>query len=79
MNWVRTYDRDGEYLEHRDGIDWYHAPLPRRWHRCTPQSRGWFKDHAVLRCACGAIATSDCGLFWMERNSRRATQRRQTR
>jgi hypothetical protein len=58
-------------MEHRDGI-WYHdAPLPRRWHRCEPWTRGWVNYFTLIeRCACGAIR-HDHGR-WEERNSRRA-------
>ena len=57
---------------HLDGIDWYDAPAPRRWHRCRAQTKGrdilpggngW-----VYRCACGA--TSEDEVLWTGRNAR---------
>jgi hypothetical protein len=61
-------------IEHLDGVDWMNAPLPRRWHRCRPQSRMWEPKWGVLyRCACGASTDTE-GLaheWWDHRNSRR--------
>lgn len=58
-------------VEHRDGIDWFHAPIPRRLHRCTAWTVGWFNWFSkVERCACGAIRHDGRG-HWAERNSRR--------
>lgn len=56
--------------EHRDGLPWHDAPLPRRLHRCRPQTHAVIDQHGarcnrhgldqcalqrVDRCACGAI------------------------
>lgn len=52
-------------ITHVDGISWFDAPVPPRWHRCKVQTAGL----GAQRCACGAIRRS--GLrHWMERNSR---------
>jgi hypothetical protein len=59
-------------IVHRDGIPWYQAPLPRRFHRCEAQTYGL--RMGVLRCACGGIASTFGP--WMEKNSRRRRQRR---
>jgi hypothetical protein len=57
-------------IEHVDGIWWYEAPRPRRWHRCKPWTSGWMDLFGrVDRCACGAIRYNGRG--WIERNSRR--------
>lgn len=59
-------------VTHRDGVAWFDAPIPRRWHRCSPQTKGWHNLTLVLRCACGAIGGYEYGrLVWDERNSRR--------
>jgi len=53
----------------RDGIDWFHAPKPRRWHRCRIQTQGWVNHFTLVdRCACGAIRMDGHGP-WMEKNS----------
>jgi len=48
----------GLYL-HNDDIPWYKAPIPRRWHRCNPQSVGvlgtGFIRTVILRCRCGSL------------------------
>lgn len=59
-------------ITHRDGVPWHDAPIPRRLHRCTPQTtalnlRG---GERIYRCACGAIALDE-PRYWMERNSSR--------
>jgi len=57
-------------LEHRDGVPWWSAPLPRRWHRCRWQTRGWVGLSAGMeRCACGAARYP--GRAWLFRNARR--------
>jgi hypothetical protein len=62
------------HLQHRDGhTDWYHAPLPRRWHRCQVWTTGVVNGRRVDRCACGAIRTD--GRHWDDRNSRRKEKR----
>lgn len=64
--------RTGEFLEHRNGVDWIKAPLPRRWHRCFAQSRGFVLDErhgpaTIERCACGGVNLGD---GWFDRNRR---------
>lgn len=64
--------RTGEFLEHRGGVAWIKAPLPRRWHKCVAQSRGFWLDElhgpaTVERCACGALNLGD---GWIQRNCR---------
>jgi ribosomal protein S27E len=44
--------------EHRDDIEWWRAPLPRRWHRCTPWTTAFVDGERVERCACGALRVS---------------------
>lgn len=58
--------------QHRNGVWWYDAPLPRRWHRCKPWSTGSTQSFALVeRCACGAIRLNGESRPWMDRNSRR--------
>lgn len=75
MPFVITHEsEDGStQIEELDGISWADAPIPRRWHKCAPQTKGWLNYFTqVFRCACGAIARVDGGeLYWMEKNSRR--------
>lgn len=62
---------DPNMMCHLDGIPWDLAPIPRRWHRCTPQTKGFTRSgEHVLRCACGGISIG-LGAWWGERNSRR--------
>ena len=58
---------------HLGGVSWYDAPRPRRFHRCTPQTRGSLRDSidVIERCACGALRYADDGV-WMERNGKKA-------
>ncbi|MGW5259653.1 hypothetical protein ACWEQG_01680 [Microbispora sp. NPDC004025] len=60
----------GIYLEHLDGVAWTEAPLPRRWHRCRPQTRALDRGMRVFRCPCGAIALDEPS-GWVDRNSGR--------
>lgn len=70
--WHRTTFDSGEYLEDLDGVDWFRAPIPHRWHSCRPQSRGTNKYGYVERCACGGynIRAADKPV-WTYRNTRR--------
>lgn len=82
MTWVTEWAEGSEFLTHRDGLSWFAAPVPRRRHACTPQTRGFFigmlDGEVVERCACGAIrAGGDIWPVWMERNSRRRESPRQ--
>jgi hypothetical protein len=59
----------GPNVEHRDGLPWWDAPKPRRWHKCAAQTSGTVNNfEQVDRCACGAIRRN--GGRWFERNSR---------
>jgi hypothetical protein len=55
------------------GVPWWEAPIPRRWHRCKPQTKGW-SGRMVFRCACGASAVDDTR-HWFDRNQRRRGRR----
>lgn len=52
-------DIDVREMEHRDGVAWWDAPVPRRFrHQHRWQTRGWVGEFGLLnidRCACGAI------------------------
>lgn len=62
-------------IEHLSGVSWSKAPLPRRVHRCTPQTRGWIDYFTeVQRCPCGAIRGAG-DPRWQEKNSRRRYER----
>lgn len=67
--WVRSYESDGEYLEHLDGVDWFDAPPPPRWHKCVAQTRGWMLGGFIERCACGGARLHRPGP-WLDRNER---------
>lgn len=68
MTWVVT--KENTSIENKDGVTWSEAPLPKRFHKCRPQSRGWIKFSFIERCACGAHRYDGCG-SWMLKNSRR--------
>jgi hypothetical protein len=78
LEWVRTWEHNGNYTESIGGVDWHDAPLPYPWHQCFPQTRGWIGLTYVERCACGAIRGSTRGR-WSERNQTRRDRRRQRR
>lgn len=48
---------------------WSTAPLPRRWHRCRPDTEGFVYGLFIERCACGALRVN--GSYWMWKNDRR--------
>jgi hypothetical protein len=53
-----------------DGVPWYEAPIPKRLHRCWPQTKGRYNYLTLVeRCACGSIRRPDGP--WIERNSRK--------
>lgn len=56
-------------VEHRNGVPWYQAPVPRWLHFCRAQTRGVIRDSFIERCACGAFRRAEA--FWFERNSAR--------
>lgn len=74
-NWIRTYQRGGDYAEALNGVPWHDAPLPSRWHACKAQTRGWLGLNYTERCACGAIRMSS-GDPWSERNQTRKSRAR---
>lgn len=63
-------------LEHKDGIWWFDAPIPRRIHKCWAQTTAYdiLGLREVERCACGAIRMDGDNpyrkSYWYERNSR---------
>lgn len=70
-------------LMNRDGVRWDEAPLPRRWHRCRPQTTGLIGSLWVSRCACGALRDDTMPRpmwlsrhMWLYRNSNREYRRR---
>ena len=67
--WVTAYEDDDTAVHHLDGVQWWEAPLPRRWHRCRAQTLGRTNGTPVRRCACGAMDIG--GLGWGEKNARR--------
>lgn len=69
--WVVEYKSDDGMveIENKDALPWHEAPIPSRFHRCTPQTRGRSGLTRVYRCACGAI--SDDAKHWSEKNERR--------
>jgi hypothetical protein len=75
--WVRTYENGSGYIESLGGVMWNKSPLPPRWHRCRPQTRGWLTGYAE-RCACGATRLSPGGP-WLERNQTRKARARKHR
>lgn len=74
MSAVQAYERrtlrEGEWMEHLGGIAWYYADVPRRLHRCRPQTRAWMDAELVERCACGSLRFDGHGP-WIDRNSRK--------
>lgn len=54
---------------HFEGVAWFQAPSPGRWHWCWAQSLVLRLGMWEHRCPCGAIRASDAHL-WSGRNSR---------
>jgi hypothetical protein len=79
VEWAGKWLGTGQPVEvrHRNNLPWYDAPLPRRWHRCRPQTDGWLNLTRVQRCACGAIRDVYRGRWscWVWKNTRRETGR----
>lgn len=66
MSEVELSDYLYDEIEHRDGVAWFEAPKPFRWHRHRWQTRCPHRDgHYVLRCACGATGYTDLGSGWV--------------
>jgi hypothetical protein len=85
-HWIREFENGAEYIEHLDGVPWYEAGVPGRWHRCKPRTRGLLHRPVtrrasepaldyVERCACGATRL-DRVSPWMEKNQTRKARRR---
>ena len=68
--WTYTHLENGTYIADLDGVSWHKAPLPGRWHRCRPQTRGNAAGPFIDRCACGAYRF-DGDRFWVHKNWRR--------
>ena len=69
------YSPDGTFEAHHiDGVTWFDAPRPHRWHRCKVQTWGVENGQRYDRCACGAIRAVG-GTGWFERNTRRRRKR----
>lgn len=66
----------GMLLSHLNGVPWHEAPLPRRLHRCWPQTRVFLHLRRVDRCACGATRLDDHGL-WIDKNETRKARARE--
>ena len=65
----REQRREYERSMSVDGVFWFEAEVPRRWHRCYAHTSGIVGFKMVERCACGAIRYD--GSRWMEKNARR--------
>jgi len=69
---IKQAEAEGGIL-HLDGVPWWEAPLPRRWHRCRVQTSGLLHPgELVERCACGAFRLN--GRYWIDRNERRKSR-----
>lgn len=62
------------YVQHKDGIWWFEAPLPRRWHKCKTHTIALLGTGLVRRCRCGAISWN--GGMWIEKNAERKNGRK---
>lgn len=60
-------------IQHKDGIPFYRATPPPRFHFCKAQTRGTIFGVFIERCACGATRRDIA--FWFERNKDRRTKR----
>lgn len=78
LEWVRTYEKDLDYVESIGGVMWGNAGMPPRWHICHAQTRAWLHGHYVERCNCGGYRGSPRGL-WIRRNETRKDRRRDKR
>lgn len=62
-------------MEHKDGVMWWDAPLPKEKHDCWRQTSAFTSDGMIYRCACGATCFDrDWRLGnegWVWRNERR--------
>lgn len=60
-------------IKHKDGVPWWEAPVPRRFHRCRVQTMGKLGSEWIYRCACGAVGGPKWP-GWINRNARRKGQ-----
>ena len=58
-------------MKHKDGIPYWKAPIPRRFHFCRAQTVGKLGDQWIWRCACGALRSPKRFKFWINKNDRR--------
>lgn len=65
-----SFEAGADGWEHRGGIPWGDAPVPRTWHLCRAQTQGWvnLRDWSQI-CACGGTRIGNGP--WQDRNSRR--------
>lgn len=75
VRWVRDWEHGRQYVDHRDGIAWFDAPIPPEDHECAPQTRGLVEVGTlpimgIMRCACGAVNLYD-NQGWQEKCTRR--------
>lgn len=67
--WFREENFSGLEVWHLDHIPWYEADLPKKHHKCIPQTIGWINYITrVERCACGN--TKYDGIWLTYKNSR---------
>lgn len=64
--------RDYSSIRNVDGVGWWQAKVPPRWHRCKAQTTAMDKLDRIERCACGAIRWN--GRAWIRRNERRQSR-----
>jgi hypothetical protein len=57
-------------VHHENGVPWWEAKLPRRWHLCYVQTWGLVDGWMFARCPCGADRIDVAG-YWHNKNSRR--------
>lgn len=56
---------DGQYIEHRDDVQWFEAePHLRLWQRHRWQTRGLSGLDFIERCSCGAMRREGKGRWW---------------
>jgi hypothetical protein len=78
QQWVRTYQDGYDFIESIGGVGWSDAGLPRRWHRCRPQTRGSVRHRYTERCACGGMRLAPNGP-WLNHNETRRGRKRERR
>lgn len=60
-------------MQNKDGVPWYKAPLPPRFHRCRVHSSGSPNGEFIGRCACGATYIAG---GWINKNETRKHRKR---